>query len=251
MLLNRCVTRLLVGGLVTLFAWQAGPGSASAALIRPAVPLGTGPGQFGEPALSGGNQGALAYAYDASSGTGLLTFNTRPNLLSTGPLKADQFGIGADVMDTQRLFLSIRLDADGRIVAGPDNQFEVRGRVETGGVAHDGVLLHGRLTGFGAQDLDPLGVLDTDYFDASLAIDGGALASKFTDGSHLRFITTTGSTFAGAFDSNFGGQTPKALLLAAGSQTVPIPEPTTLAFAAAGLAWLVRRHRRRGLDSDA
>jgi hypothetical protein len=245
MILNRRVARLLLGGLAMLFAWQAGHAPASAALIRPAVPLGTGPGQFGPPALSGGDQGALAYAYDPSSGTGLLTFNTRPNLLSTGPLRADQFGISPDLFDTQRLFLSIRLDKNGQIVAGPDNQFEVRGKVESGGVVRDGVLLHGRLTGFGSQDLDPLGVLDTDYFDAHLDIDGGALASQFTDGSYLRLLTTTGSTFAGAFDASFGGQAPKALLLGPASQVVPIPEPTTLAFAAAGLAWLALRRRPR------
>jgi hypothetical protein len=210
---------------------------AAAALIRPSA-MDQGAGSSPSLAASGGT---IAYQYDPSAGTGLLTLNNNPYELTAGAGSGQQSAVTPDFTSTLHQILAVQLDSNGNLVTSAANQFELRGRVELGGQVYDGVLLYGRPVALGSQTLDSLGVSDTDFFDAKIAIDGGMLASSFGPDLYLRFLSTIGSTFNGRFDQSFQGG--NAL-----SQALPfsltVPEPAPLVLIGSGLFWMLHRGRR-------
>jgi len=218
----------------TLFTSQA-----TAGLIRP------GAGRS-YPDIAADINGVVRYTYDSSSQTGTFNVTNTPYLIAGGPGTGQEFTIQPNADGVRRQVLTVALDQNGNIKAGDAaNNYELWGTINAGGETFSGLLLKGTPTLFGSQDLDPVGIPNSDVFDAALTVTGGALQRFFGSDSYIRISPELESTFVGRFDQDFSG-------VKATSNTrtynapfpFPIPEPTTVMLLLAGGVGLVRHHRR-------
>jgi len=218
----------------TLFAAQA-----TAGLIRPAAGRAF-------PDIAADINGTVKYTFDSSTQTGKFTLTNTPYLIAGGPTSDKEFIIQPNADGVRRQVLTVALDANGNIKADdPSNSYELWGTINTGGQTFSGLLLKGTPTLFGYQDLDPVGIPNSDVFDAALKIDSGALKPFFGTDNYIRITPELESTFVGAFNQDFSG-------VKATSNTrtynapfpFPIPEPTTVLVLLAGGVGLFHRHRR-------
>jgi hypothetical protein len=205
------------------------------------------------PEIASGRHGTVDYAYNAQTGLGVLRMTNVPYMVASGTNAATEYAVSADAAGLLRQSLSLVLAADGTIVDDPLNSYEVYGSIEAGGRTFDGLLLKGTPVAFGAVDLDPLGLLATDVFDASIRVSGGLLADYFgpiggpepPSPAYLRFRSDGDSTFHGRFDEDFAGGSPTSFLGSTYPFPAPIPEPAAVfVLLAGGLAAAWRRGRR-------
>jgi hypothetical protein len=235
--MSRSLSAVVMGAALAVLS--AGHLPAHGSLIQSNVPATA-------TTVVAGARGNLEYQFDSASQTGvLLALNTPRTLTDSSGLAM----FSSDQSSTLQQMLSVVVDNQGRLLAdNPANQFQLRGKVSTGGQTLDGVLLNGRVVGFGSQDLGPLGIDGMDYFDFDVELQGGLLASAVPQRVYVRLRPDLDSTFAGNFNTGFQGSSVNSITaLYPTSGPAPIPEPgtwliTSLAFS--GL-YLVRRARRR------
>jgi hypothetical protein len=224
----------LVWASTTLFATQA-----TAGLIRP------GAGRS-FPDIAADINGVVRYTFDSSTQTGTFNVTNTPYLIAGGPDAGKEFTIQPNDDGVRRQVLTIALDAQGNIKANdPTNNYELWGTVNAGGQTYSGLLLKGTPTLFGSQDLGPVGIPNSDVFDAALKIDSGALKPFFGTDNYIRITPELESTFVGAFNQDFSGVKATSNTRTYNSPfPFPIPEPTTVLVLLAGGVGLVHRHRR-------
>jgi hypothetical protein len=232
----------LVWASTTLLTSQA-----TAGLIRP------GAGRSFPDILANNISGGVRYTFDSSTQTGTFTLTNTPYLIAGGPEASKEYTVDPNADGVRRQVLTVALDANGNIKADdPANNYELWGSVTAGGQTFNGLLLKGTPTLFGSQDLDPVGIPNSDVFDAVLKITDGALKPYFAPSDiysnvepYIRITPELESTFVGAFDRDFSGvkatsNTRTYFLLS----SIPVPEPTTALVLLAGGVGLIHRHRR-------
>jgi len=204
------------------------------------------------PDIAGDIVGAQTYTYDPVTQTGTFQFVNAPHLISLGPLVKDMVHMLPDQDGTLSQSLRMKLDRNGRLVASPNNMFQIRGTVVIGDQTYQGLLLEGRPTAFGAevQDGSPARNKYPEVFDLNMEITGGKLAEAFGREAYLRITPQAKSTFNGQFTADFSSERPLTNLRASRrGLPAPVPEPTallTLLTCGAGLlACRLRRHLSR------
>ncbi|HEX8203085.1 MAG TPA: hypothetical protein VF590_21590, partial [Isosphaeraceae bacterium] len=146
----------LVWASTTLFAAQA-----SAGLIRPSASRSF-------PDIAADINGTVRYTYDSSTQSGRFSVTNTPYLIAGGPEAGKEFAIQPNDDGVRRQVLTVALDINGNIKADdPANNYELWGTVTAGGQTYSGLLLKGTPTLFGSQDLDPVGIPNSDVFDAA------------------------------------------------------------------------------------
>lgn len=222
-------------------------------LVRPAAVLAF-------PDVASGVHGEVGYTFSATEGSGVLSMRNTPYVFDVGVYAEDKYAITADAAGRRVQSLTVRIDADGNLVADAANKYELFGEVTYDGTTYSGLLLSGTPSAFGSQDLSSLGLTTTDIFDADIVITGGELAELFGGagaGLYLRFRTDLdqpGQGFTGSFTDSFQSYTPTSFLIPVsdpatppgGGGTItpqPVPEPASVLLAVAGGLGL--RFRRR------
>jgi hypothetical protein len=219
-------------------------GSASAALIKPNA-------QRVYPDVAADINGVISYAYNPATETGNFHLTNTPYLLAAGATSAEEFAILPNANDGIRMqVVNVALDKTGAIIdSSPTNSYALYGTMKVNGTDYTGLLLSGKPTAFGAQDLSGVGIQDSDLFDLKIKITGGALADYFGEQAYMRVAPELGSTFTGAFDTDFTAHKATSNTRRDGpAQPFPIPEPSTLLIVLAGGFGLWHRNRRRPLS---
>ena len=199
--------------------------------------------------------GYQTYTYNPTTQTGTFQLSNVPFLLTNGQNPDGSF-IESNVTPTtdgsaQRTqSLTMVLDSNGNLVAGPTNSYQMYGTVTVGNQTYTGLLLSGTPTAFGSQALKPL-VGNEDLFDLTLKITGGSLASLYGPDAYIRVTSEANSTFDGVFTTDFSSE--KVLTnthMISSLVPSPVPEPTALVVLLACGAGLFYRGRRRIAKSD-
>src|SRR5262249_51778980 len=123
----------------------------------------------------------------------------------------------------------------GNLVSSGTNTYSLYGSVTTNGQTFSGLLLSGTPTGFGSQDLTPVGIQGASFFDVNMNVTGGALAPYFGPDAYIRIAPELQSTFTGSFTQDFSAA--KATSNTRGYHSphpFPIPEPATVFVLVAG-----------------
>ena len=236
---NAVLAALIYAGFAT---------SAPAALLRPNDTRGY-------PDITAFANGYQTYTYNPSTQTGTFQLSNVPFLLTNGQNPDGSF-IESNVTPTtdssaQRTqSLTMVLDSNGNLVAGPTNSYQMYGTVIVGNQTYTGLLLSGTPTAFGSQALKPL-VGNEDLFDLTLKITGGSLASLYGPDAYIRVTSEANSTFDGVFTTDFSSE--KVLTnthMISSLVPSPVPEPTALVVLLACGAGLFYRGRRRIAKSD-
>jgi hypothetical protein len=222
--------------LVGSAAW--GGGSASAALIKPNAGRAY-------PDIAADINGKVNYAYDSSTETGVFHVTNTPYLIAGGASSSAEYAVTTDGDGVRQQVINIALDKGGNLVASDANSYSLYGTIQADGQTFSGLLLQGKPTAFGFQDLDGVGIQGSDVFDLNLDITGGALASYFGSEAYIRVTPELQSTFRGRFDEDFSAVKATSNTRSyVAPQPFPIPEPSTwLVFGAVGLG--LYRYRRR------
>jgi hypothetical protein len=202
------------------------------------------------PDIAADINGVQSYTYDPTTQTGAFQVTNTPYLLALGPTAADEYSVQPNSDGIRRQVVSLTLDPNGHLVDNPSNSYALYGTVVVQGQTFDGLLLQGKPTSFGSQDLGPVGIATSDVYDLNMKVTGGKLAQAFGPDAYMRITPELLSTFEGSFTKDFSGDK-------AGSNTrgyhslnpIPVPEPSTLVIllASCGAALVYRRCRRAGI----
>jgi hypothetical protein len=232
--------RLVVLGGLALAALTGLSQQAPAALLMPNAGRAY-------PDVAADINGVVNYTYDPGSQTGNFTVTNTPYLIAGGPTSSQEFDIAPDANGIRQQSLNITLDQNGNLVQGASNTYSLYGTVTTNGQTFSGLLLSGTPTGFGSQDLTPVGIQGASFFDVNMNITGGALAPYFGPDAYMRIAPELQSTFTGSFSQNFSAAKATSNTRAYHSpHSFPIPEPTTLLVLLAGGGFgMFHRYRRR------
>lgn len=197
------------------------------------------------PDIAADINGKVNYTYDASSGTGVFHVTNTPYLIAGGTTSNQEYTVLPNTDSGIRMQeLKLTLDSSGNLVPSAGNMFEVWGTIVAGGETYSGLLLKGTPTGFGFQDLDPVGVQGADVFDVTLDITGGSLASFFGTDAYMRIAPELLSTFAGRFDEDFTAVKATSNTRSYSSpHPFPVPEPGSVVVLLMGVVGLTVRHR--------
>ncbi len=221
-------------------------------LVAPAVEASLLKPDAGQsyPDISADVNGSLSYTYDPTSQTGVFQLQNSPFVIAGGPGtpgNSQEYNISPDPSTGIRSqSLTLTLDKNGQIVTNtPNSMYQLYGSVTAGnGQTYSGLLLSGTPTGFGSLDLGPN--VQSDMFDVTLKITGGALAQFYGPDAYMRITPEINSTFNGSFTQNFSGVKAMSNTRAYNSPVpFPIPEPTVLAIVLVGAGGLAYRHRGR------
>lgn len=232
--------RIAALAALTLIGSMLVAGSASAALIKPNA-------DRTYPDVSADINGVVNYTYNASTGTGNFHLTNTPYLIAAGPTSSQEFGILPNSSDgIRQQVLNVSLDKDGKVLDSTTNAYALYGTVNVNGQIFSGQLLAGTPVAMGSQDLGGSGIQDSDVFDLSIKITGGALAPYFGNTAYMRLTPELKSTFTGRFDQDFSAaKATSNTRRDADAQPFPVPEPATLLLVLAGGCGLVHRHRKR------
>lgn len=235
--------RFVVLAGLALAAFSGLAEQASAALINPNAGRAY-------PDVAADINGVVTYTYNPTSHTGTFNVTNTPYLIAGGPTASQEFDILPDSNGIRQQTLNINLDKNGNLIAGSGNTYSLYGSITTNGQTFSGLLLSGTPTAFGSQDLTPVGIQGSSFFDVNMNVTGGALAPYFGPDAYIRIAPELQSTFNGQFDTNFSAA--KATSNTRGYHSphpFPIPEPTTLLVLIAGGGFgIFHRHRRRMLQ---
>lgn len=213
--------------------------TASAALIMPDAGRSY-------PDIAADINGTVNYTYNASTQTGNFHLTNTPYLIAGGNSASSEFAINPGADGLRQQTVNLNLDKNGNLIAGSGNTYLLTGTINVDGTTFTGPLLEGTPISFGSQDLDPIGIQNSDVFDMKIKITGGSLASYFGNEAYMRLTPELQSTFHGVFTSDFSATKATSNTRSYNSpHPFPIPEPTTLlVLVAGGAGLLVRRHRR-------
>lgn len=199
------------------------------------------------PDISADINGKVDYTYNAGTQTGLFHVKNTPYLIAGGPSAANEFAVAPN-SDTGVRSQEIQfvVDKAGNLVTDASNKYELYGTITTPDATYSGLLLKGTPTGFGYQDLNPVGITGSDIFDVNINVTGGQLADYFGSQMYLRITPELQSTFSGKFDENFSAAKATSNSRSYNApKPFPIPEPTTVMLYLVGTAGLVYHQRRR------
>lgn len=221
-------------------------------LVAPAVEASLLKPDAGQsyPDISADVNGSLNYTYDPTSQTGVFQLQNSPFVIAAGSgssTNSQEYNILPDpATGVRSQSLTLTLDRTGQIVpSAPNGAYSMYGSVTDGnGQTYSGLLLQGTPTGFGSIDLGPN--VQSDMFDVTLKITGGALAQFYGPDAYMRITPEINSTFAGSFTQNFSGVKAMSNIRSYNSPVpFPIPEPTVLTIVLVGFGGLAYKHRKR------
>jgi hypothetical protein len=198
------------------------------------------------PDIAADINGVVSYTYNASTQTGNFQLTNTPYLIAGGPTASQEFAINPNLNGIRQQVVNLSLDSSGNLLPGPTNTYALYGTVQANGQTFSGLLLQGTPTAFGAQDLGPVGIQGSSFFDMNMNITGGALAPYFGSDAYMRIAPELQSTFTGRFDTDFSAAKATSNTRSYHSpHPFPIPEPTTLLVLVVGGVGFAQRVRRR------